>query len=69
MTRKSEPSVDEEGDWDEDELNLATADLADAGDSTSSVSSMGRISWRMIEELQEQRLLRSHLEDFDQYVV
>jgi hypothetical protein len=69
MTRKSEPTVDEEDDWAEDDLNLSTADLADAGGATSSVSSMGRISWRMIEELQEQRLLRSHLEDFDQYVV
>ncbi len=73
MTREIEPST--ERDWDDHapdvigDLDQLAAKLDGGDHAPAGRQAKARLNWRTIEEIREQQLLRSQLEDFDHYVV
>ena len=73
MANRAEPSIDDE--WEEEEAELdeeleaGDAEFEDGEALPVSSARHAGLTWRRIEELREQTALRAQLEDFDSYVI
>lgn len=75
MAKKAENLMEDEEDWDDSEAEVSldsddweSEELSDSWPDFSA-RERPRNSRQMIAELQERRMLRAQLEDFDEYVI